>query len=375
MEAIREGKTAFLTVAGGQGSRLGFDGPKGMYPVTPIRRATLFQVFAEKLRGFAEQEKAKIPWYIMTSPLNDAETRRYFEEQRFFGLPESDVVFFTQGTLPTLDQTGRLLLDENGGLFQNPDGHGGLVTALRRHKLLDEMKSRSVEYLFYFQVDNPLVNVPDPEYLGHHILAGARVAAKVIPKRSPEEKVGVISILDGRPCIVEYSDLSPENMHARNEDGTLKFLQGSIAIHIFNVSFLASDRLELPLHVARKEVRVMDPATGQITETPGIKFERFIFDVVPQAGDVLFYEISREDEFSPVKNAEGLDSPETCERDQIAKAARMLAQSQVEVPRDGEGNPSVKLEISPLYAWNSAALARRLEGADIRIDEDTLLLD
>ena len=371
-KAIEAGKTALLTVAGGQGSRLGFEGPKGMFAVTPIRRASLFQVYAEKILGFERASGVALPWYIMTSPLNHERTREYFDENGWFGLAESRVEFFQQGTLPTLDTDGQLLLDETGGLFKNPDGHGGLVTALRKRGLLDQMQERGAEYLFYFQIDNPLVTVPDPEYLGHHIVADAQVAAKVIAKRSPDEKLGVIATRAGKPCIVEYSDLGKTNMQATDTAGRLLFGQGSIAIHIFNVSFLSRADVQLPLHAARKTVRAMDPTTGVVEERASIKFERFIFDVIPRSR-ALFFETDRAQEFSPVKNSKGEDSPATCTRDQIRKAAGMLEDCGVEVPKDAAGEPRFLLEISPAYAWDTATLKARLKDVDIRIDGDLLL--
>ncbi len=375
LAAAAAGKAAFLTVAGGQGSRLGFDGPKGVFPVTPIRRASLFQVFAEKLLGFCRAERATMPWYIMTSPENHGPTVDYFADHGFFGLPAEDVLFFPQGTLPTLDAEGRLLLAADGGLFRNPDGHGGLVQALVRNGMIDDMRRRGVEHLFYFQVDNPLVIAPDLLFLGCHIAAGADVSVKVIPKRSPDEKLGVIAVAGGKACIVEYSDLDGEHMYARDSRGRLLFEQGSIAIHIFRVEFLARRAADLPLHVARKKVKAMDPATGGAVEIEAVKFERFIFDLLPLADKVLFYETIRQDEFSPVKNRDGLDSPETCERDQVALAARMLEACGVLVPRDGSGTPRARLEIAPTYAWDLAALKARLAGADIRIDGDRLFAD
>lgn len=375
LAAAQAGKAAFLTVAGGQGSRLGFDGPKGVFPVTPIRRASLFQVFSEKLLGFCKATGARMPWYIMTSPENHRATADYFARNRCFGLREQDVLLFPQGTLPTLDAGGRLLLAADGGLFRNPDGHGGLVQALVRNRMIEDMRSRGVEHLFYFQVDNPLVIVPDPLFLGYHIEGGADVSVKVIPKRSPDEKLGVVALAGGKACIVEYSDLDQERMYARDAGGRLLFEQGSIAIHVFRVEFLARRAADLPLHVARKKVKAMDPAGGGVVEMEAVKFERFIFDLLPLAGRVLFYETVREDEFSPVKNRDGLDSPQTCERDQVALAARMLESCGVAVPRDAGGAPRWKLEIAPTYAWNTAALKRRLAGADIRIEGDRLFAD
>ena len=188
-EFIASGKTAFITVAGGQGSRLGFDGPKGIFPISPIRKASLFQIFAEKLLSAGLKYGVSIPWYMMTSSLNHEHTCSYFEKNSYFGLDKEQVTFFSQGILPSFDDSGKLILAEDGGLFKNPDGHGGLIRALKRNKLLADMQERGIEELFCFQIDNPLVNVPDPTFLGTHIAAGAQVSSKVIRKAFPEEKI------------------------------------------------------------------------------------------------------------------------------------------------------------------------------------------
>jgi UDP-N-acetylglucosamine/UDP-N-acetylgalactosamine diphosphorylase len=375
-EALANGLAAFVTVAGGQGSRLGFKGPKGLFPVTPLRKATLFQLFAEKLLAASGKYRTSIPWYIMTSPQNHDETVVFFREKGYFDLPREDVILFNQGELPSFSPEGELLLAADGGLFKNPDGHGGLILALRNNGLFDDMTSRGVKELFYFQVDNPLVNVPDPTFLGFHLRAGSQVSTKVIGKRNPEEKLGTIGYVNGRPGIIEYSDLDEESMYARDEKGQLLYSHGSIAVHLMNVAYLSRKGLKLPYHLARKRIRCLNYSHGraEIVEKEGIKLETFIFDTIPHADRVLFYETLREEEFAPLKNKNGDDSIETCLAGQIEKAARYLAACGVEVPRDEEGRSLYRLEISPLFAPDLPTLKERLAGTIPILDGEKLFV-
>jgi UDP-N-acetylglucosamine/UDP-N-acetylgalactosamine diphosphorylase len=374
-QAIREGRTALLTVAGGQGSRLGFDGPKGMFPITPVRKASLFQVTAEKILAAARTYGASSPWLIMTSPQNHQATREYFETQGFFGLPRDEVFFFTQGVLPSLDPSGRLLLAPEGGLLYNPNGHGGVVEALRASGLLEKLACRGVEEIFYFQVDNPLVTVPDPVFLGFHRRARSQVSSKVVRKAYPEEKLGVICLADERPSVVEYSDAPAQLMSARDAAGALVYAQGSIAIHILNVDFLSRPNLTLPYHQARKRVRTLIPGASatEIEEREAVKFEMFIFDTIPLAERALFFEVRRADEFAPLKNSEGVDSIQTCLRGQTEKHAAWLEACGVTVPRGPDGLSLHAVEISPLFAADPRALAARRASLMDSLDGDTLL--
>ena len=374
-EEIRRGTCAFLTVAGGQGSRLGFEGPKGMFPVTPIRKLTLFALFAEKLLAARRRYGAKIPWLVMTGPQNHAATEEYFRGVDWFGLGRETVHLFPQASLPSFSPDGLLVMAPHGGLFSNPNGHGGVIDALRAAGLLDAMEALGVRHLFYFQVDNPLVRVPDPLFLCFHCRARSMVSSKVIAKAYPEEKLGVIVISGGRPAVIEYSDLDPALMHERSADGRLRYLQGSPAIHLLDVSFLKDPRLVLPWHLARKKAVTLNPAAGgaETQERDVVKLERFIFDCIPLAGSALFFETEREEEFSPLKNREGVDSIETCRRGQVEQAARWLQDVGVTVPRDGEGRSAHAIEISPLFAADRSALAARRGQIPDSVDEDTLL--
>jgi len=374
-DLIRRGKTAVLTVAGGQGSRLGFNGPKGMFPISPIRKLTLFALHAEKLLAARRWYGAPIPWLVMTSPANRRETEEYFRRENWFGLGSSSILFFSQGMFPTLSTNGGLLLAPDGGLLFNPNGHGGVINALRNTGVLQEARDRGVEELFYFQVDNPLVRSPDPLFLGFHYSEGSRMSSKVIAKAYPEEKLGVIALVGGRPCVIEYSDLDDKFMRATGPDGKLLFSHGSIAIHVLNVDFLLGEPLSLPLHIARKRVKTLKPiAEGtEIGEEDSVKMETFIFDAISLAGKAIFFETTRSEEFAPLKNREGVDSIETCIRGQVEKAAHWLTSCGVQVPRDSSGTPLHAIEISALFAWDSGVLAAKRGSIRDRIDEDTLL--
>jgi len=375
-ELIRRGGTAFLTVAGGQGSRLGFDGPKGMFPISPLRKLTLFALHAEKLLAARRWFGVEIPWLIMTSPSNRAETESYFRKESWFGLGSSSVIFFSQGTLPSLSPDGRLLMSPDGGLFFNPNGHGGVIEALTSTGALQEALDRGVQELFYFQVDNPIVKVPDPVFLGFHRREGSQISSKVIEKAYPEEKLGVIAIAAGRPCVIEYSDLDQRLMLARGPDGKLLFSQGSIAVHVLNVDFLSRARHSLPLHIARKKVKALKPALRgtEIGEEDAVKMEMFIFDAIPIADKAVFFETDRREEFAPLKNREGMDSIATCVRGQVEKAAGWLSACGVDVPRDSEGRSVHTIEISALFAWDQRVLGAKRGSLRDRIDEDTLLV-
>ena len=371
---LAAGKVAAFVVAGGQGSRLGHEGPKGTYPATPLTGKPLFQVFAEKLLARGRRAGRAIPLLVMTSPLNDGETREFFARHGHFGLDPADVAFFPQGTLPAVDATGRLLLAEPTRLFRSPDGHGGSLRALHGSGELDRLRDRGVEHVFYFQVDNPLVDLCDPVFLGHHVTEGSEYSCKVVRKRDPGEKVGVVARRGGRPCVVEYSDLPADLRDARLPDGSLRFKEGSIAIHALTLDFIArlnEGGFQLPFHQARKAIPVYEQ--GRFVEVPGIKFETFVFDALPFARQVAVLEVPREREFSPIKNRDGADSPATSRADQTRLFAGWLERVGVTVPRDGAGQPRHTIEISPLFADGPDALLARRQRLPDAVAGDLLL--
>jgi UDP-N-acetylglucosamine/UDP-N-acetylgalactosamine diphosphorylase len=364
--ALRNGEVAVLLVAGGQGSRLGFEHPKGMYPVGPVSRKSLFQIHGEKVLAISRRYGVPLPFLIMTSSATDEETKAFFRELSYFGLRHEEVFFFRQGAMPALDlASGRLLMKEPGRLFLGPDGHGGTLTALASSGLLEKLRKRGVKHVFYFQVDNPLVHIADPEFVGHHIAAAAEVSSKVVAKRGPEEKMGVLASINGRCTIIEYSDLPAKLASQTDDSGRLRLWAGSPAIHLFDVAFLfrmTADPESMPFHVARKKVPHID-ARGQRVEPKtenALKFERFIFDVLPAAKRWAVVETLREEEFAPLKNASGADSPATTEQAISNLAADWITRAGGSVPRRSDGSAAVALEISPLYALDAEELASKL---------------
>lgn len=350
MELLMGGKVGAFLVAGGQGTRLGYDGPKGEFPVTPVRNKPLFQVFAEQLLFWGRTTGHVVPWAIMTSELNDAATRAFFERHGHFGYPKDAVIFFRQGMVPAFSFDGRLLLEAKDSLALAADGHGGSLTALKRSGTLDLLRSRGIEHLSYFQVDNPLVYCIDPLFLGLHDLTGSEMSSKTVTKSHALEKVGNFCVVDGKLQVIEYSDL-PETLATKtNPDGTRVFNYGSIAIHAMRLSFIErltrSGSVSLPWHRAEKKVACIDDAGQPVRpEKPNaVKLEQFVFDAIPLAENPIVFETLRDEEFSPVKNADGADSPLTSRRDQSARARRWLRAAGVAVDDDAT------VEISPLYA-------------------------
>ena len=361
-EMIKAGKIACFTVAGGQGSRLGFDGPKGKFPGGTVTGKSLFQIFAEGVRAARDAYDASIPWYIMTSPINHDETVAFFEEHDYFGLPKADVSFFSQGVMPSFDmKTGKLLLAQKHQVATNPDGHGGSLKALYTSGAIDDMKRRGVEHISYFQVDNPLVRAVDPVFLGLHATtpdSSGEMSTKVVRKTDPAEKVGILARAGGTTTVIEYSDLPEELATQLSPDGTLAYSAGNIAIHAIGVAFVeklntSPGGFALPYHRAEKKIPHINPDTGERVEPTvnnGVKLETFVFDAIPLAEKSLVLETLRVEEFAPIKNATGNDSPESCAFLQTARAAKWLEAHGVAIPRKDDGTPDCTLEISPLYA-------------------------
>ena len=360
---LRAGRVGVLLVAGGQGSRLGFDGPKGAFPIGPVSDAVLFHFHARKVLALGRRYGAPIPFYILVSDTNHAATRACFESHDWFGLNPKQVCFFEQGMWPALDAEGKIILDSPGHIFLSPDGHGGTLSALMASGALADMERRGLSTVFYFQVDNPMVEVADPAFVGRHLLEKADISIKVCAKRDPQEGLGVVIERDGHCEMVEYSELTEEQKNRRTADGELFFRYGSVAIHLFALPFLKQQALaDLPLHVAHKKIPVCaeDGAVVSPAKPNGYKFEKFVFDVLPAAKQVVNLAFDRREEFSPVKNAVGVDSPATTRRDLSAKWARWLKAVGVVVPEDAAGDPLVPVEIDPCFALDPADLVARL---------------
>jgi UDP-N-acetylglucosamine/UDP-N-acetylgalactosamine diphosphorylase len=274
----------------------------------------------------------------MTSETTDAPTRELFARHAHFGLPADEISFLRQGMVPSFDFEGRLILAEPGRIMENPDGHGGALTALLHSGALDDMQRRGADTLFYYQVDNPLVRIADPVFLGFHAQAGAEMSCKVVRKRDAAEKAGVVARIDGRPGVVEYTELDDVHRHARDASGELVYWAGNTAIHAFDLAFAERVAREaerwLPFHASQKPIPTLD-AEGRPMHPGapnGHKLERFVFDALPAARGVCVVETARADEFSPVKNATGSDSVATARRDLVAQVAAWLRAAGIEAP-------------------------------------------
>jgi UDP-N-acetylglucosamine/UDP-N-acetylgalactosamine diphosphorylase len=362
---ISAGKVAPFVVAGGQGTRLGFDGPKGGFAITPVQNKTLFQIFAETIVEASGRYGIALPWYVMTSPLNHDQTRDIFQRNHYFGLDKNDVFIFEQGTLPNFGFDGRILLADNATLSSSPDGHGGSLKALFQSGALAHMKERGAEFISYFQVDNPLVNILDPLFIGLHALDRAEMSSKAVLKNRPKEKVGNFCLADGKLTVIEYSDLPDEIAQKRRPDGTLLFQLGSIAIHIINTAFvekLNTRGFQLPPHRAVKKIPCVDESGNQVEPAGpnGIKLETFVFDALPLACRSVTLQTPRAEEFGPVKNATGTDSVETARQLMVARAADWLESAGVNIPRKPDGSPDCLIEIAPGFALERSDIKEKL---------------
>jgi UDP-N-acetylglucosamine/UDP-N-acetylgalactosamine diphosphorylase len=360
-EALAAGEVGVLLVAGGQGSRLGFEHAKGLYPIGPISEASLLQIHLEKALAATRRYGRPVPVYLMTSPVTHNEQVEFLEKHDRFGLKKEDLIVFCQGTMPAVDAaTGKLLLAAEDSLFLSPDGHGGMVAALAASGALEDMRRRGIRELFYLQVDNPLVPICDPEIIGHHVAAESDMTSIAVAKLDPRDRLGNFVMLDGRMQVIEYSDFPDDVAEKRAADGSLIFWAGSIAVHVFDVAFLERSvglKESLPFHVARKKVPFIDER-GQLVESDepnALKFERFIFDLLPHAKNPVVVECAEEDVFAPLKNAPGAerDTAEYVQRFMVAQHRRWLEAAGVEV------SPNVAVEISPLWALDAEGVEAR----------------
>jgi UDP-N-acetylglucosamine/UDP-N-acetylgalactosamine diphosphorylase len=362
-QALKAGEVGVLLTAGGQGSRLGFDQPKGMYPIGPVSNASLLQIHLEKALAAAERYGAAMPVYMMTSPVTHEEQVAFLGEHRRFGLPDDDVFVFCQGTMPAVDaKSGKLILAAKDKLFLSPNGHGGTVAALADTGAIAHMRRRGIKHLFYLQVDNPLVPIGDAEFIGYHLLAESELTSMAVTKQAPQDKLGNFVGVDGRVEVIEYSDFPNDVAGERDASGTLKFWAGSIAVHVFAVDFLERAlRLKdaLPFHVARKKVPYIDEA-GKLVKTDepnALKFERFIFDLLPHAKNSIVVEYAEHEVFAPLKNASGAerDTPEYVKEFMCDQHRSWLTAAGVKVADD------VAVEISPLWALDAEGVAARAD--------------
>jgi UDP-N-acetylglucosamine/UDP-N-acetylgalactosamine diphosphorylase len=362
-DALAQGRVGVLIVAGGQGSRLGFDHAKGLYPIGPVSRASLLAIHFQKVLAAGRRYGTRVPVYVMTSPATHEEQVDFVARHGRFGVSENDLCIFCQGTMPAIDAaSGKILLAAKDRVFLSPDGHGGTVAALSKSGTLEDMARRGVEHLFYLQVDNPLVPICDAELIGAHLLTESELTSIAVAKQGPRDKLGNFVSIDGRAHVVEYSDFPDDVAERRDARGELVFWAGSIAVHVFARSLFEralSLTAALPFHVAKKKVAHVDDKGRLIepAEPNALKFERFIFDLLPHAANPLVVEYPESQVFAPLKNAAGAerDTAEYVQQMMIAEHARWLREAGTQA---AEG---VAVEISPLWALDAAAVMERAD--------------
>ncbi len=314
LQTIREGKVAAVLLAGGMGTRLGSDDPKGVYNIGITKDVFIFQRLVENLMDVVRESGTFIDLYVMTSEKNDEKTRAFFEEKQYFGYEKEHVFFFRQETAPATDYEGQIYLEEKDRMATSPNGNGGWFLSLERTEIGKRMNEKGIEWLNVFAVDNVLQRIADPVFIGATIRENCLVGEKVIKKSAPDEKVGAICLEDGRPSIIEYYELTPELMGAKNENGENAYDFGVILNYLFDVKELRriADKA-LPFHRVEKKIPYLSGSGGQVkpSEPNGYKYEALVLDMVHEMDRCLAFEVEREKEFAPIKNKTGVDSVES----------------------------------------------------------------
>lgn len=314
---IKEGKYAVVTMAGGQGTRLGHKAPKGTFDIGEGINKSLFEALSDTLKEAIKTYGVSIPWYIMTSRENNQDTIKFFEQHNYFGMNQKDVNFFIQGELPMIDTNGKILVDENGFVKEAADGHGGIFEAMYEDGVLEDMTKRGIQWIFIAGVDNVLAKMVDPILTGLAIKRNCLAAGKSVVKSNSKERVGVFCKKDNKPNVIEYTEITDEMAEATDENGELLYGESHILCNLFNIKALQDiSKNKLPYHSAFKKAKCI-AEDGQLiepTEPNAYKFEAFIFDAFERLEDMAIMRVKREEEFAPVKNAEGVDSPETARK-------------------------------------------------------------
>jgi UDP-N-acetylglucosamine/UDP-N-acetylgalactosamine diphosphorylase len=371
LEAIVKSSVATVIMSGGQGTRLNYDGPKGMFDMGLPSKRSIFKIHMDNIRAVRDMARKQqssdapactIPVYIMTSDLNTEIIKQYFVDNKFFGYGEEDVYFFEQGLEPCISMDGKIILESERAIAMAPDGNGGLYNALRKSGAFEHMVSRGVGHLHIYGIDNVLTRAADPLFVGSCIAQGSEIGNKVVWRANASEKVGVAVEKEGRMAILEYSEIPSELADAVDDTGKLTYGAGNICNHYVRASFLRDvvfKNLIQMYHLAPKKIPYLDLASGEVV-TPqsnnGVKLEMFIFDVFPLAAKWTVLEVTREDEFAPVKNASGskTDSPDTAREMITAQAVKWLAAVGATVHRGASGAEHV--EISPFKSLGGEGL-------------------
>ena len=313
-EEVQRGKLAVVTMAGGQGTRLGHDGPKGTFDIGLDSHKSLFELLCDSLKEANNKYNVVIPWYIMTSNENNEQTVEFFKKNNYFKYPKEAIRFFIQGEIPMIDTNGKILLDEQGFIKKAADGHGGIFNALDKNNIIKDMEKRKIEWVFISGIDNPLAKMVDPLFMGFVTKEGSLIGSKTIIKRSPDEKVGVFCKKNNRPYVIEYIEITDEMANLRDSSNELVYGESHILLNMFNIKILQELREnKLPYHKAFKKANYINQ-NGELIigkEPNAYKFETFIFDAFASVEKMSILRTKREEEFAPVKNKEGNDSPET----------------------------------------------------------------
>ncbi|KAL3494297.1 nucleotide-diphospho-sugar transferase [Aspergillus germanicus] len=380
LDLVSENQVAVVLLAGGQGTRLGSSQPKGCFDIGLPSHKSLFQIQGEriaKLQLLAKKKSGKdavIPWYVMTSGPTRKPTEEYFQENNYFGLDKSNVTIFEQGVLPCISNEGKILLESKSKVAVAPDGNGGIYQALLTSGVREDMRKRGIKHIHAYCVDNCLVKVADPVFIGFAASKNVDIATKVVRKRNATESVGLILQKNGKPDVVEYSEIDKETAEAKDpkNPSLLKFRAANIVNHYYSFEFFDSIETwahKMPHHIARKKIPCVNTENGEIVkpEKPnGIKLEQFVFDVFPMLSLDKFasIEVRREDEFSPLKNARGTgeDDPDTSKRDIMSQGQRWIETAGGVVVTEED---AVGVEVSPLISYGGEGL-EFLKGREIR---------
>lgn len=356
-EMLRKGKVGIFLVAGGQGTRLGYDKPKGTYPIGPITKKSIFQYHAEKIVNLQMRYNCVLPWYIMVSESNKKETKSFFEKHDYFNLNPSDVYFATQPMVPCLDEQGKFMLESPYSIAMNPNGHGGTIQTIIEQNIINDARNRGIEALSYFQVDNWAVKVADPRFIGYHFLNQSEMSSKIVRKNSLREPVGVHCLCDGVYRVIEYSELDiyPQLLEL-DENGNMKFFAGNPAMHIISLNFVDKvyrEFQEFPWHKAHKKIPYIDEHGNLIKpEQPnGYKFETFIFDALRfTSHPPVAIEIDRSGEYTPIKQYYGDNSVIAARKSMTKFWGKWLEKAGYPIEEFIKNNDSFYIEISPIFA-------------------------
>ncbi len=325
IDALKHGKVAAVLLAGGQGTRLGFDKPKGMFNIGVNRELYIFECLINNLMKVVEITGRWIPLCIMTSEKNNTDTVSFFKEKNYFGYNSDHIYFFIQEMAPSVDYNGKIYLESKSRISTSPKGNGGWFASLKKAEILDKLVAQGVEWLNVFSVDNVLQKIADPMFIGAVIKSNCKSGSKVVAKKDPHERVGAMCLEDGKPSIVEYFELTEEMAEQRLENGELAYKYGVILNYLFNIRELETiSKTAMPLHIVEKKIPYIDEnGVLQHPDKPnGYKFETLILDMIHMSESCLPYEVERNKEFAPVKNAEGVDS--------VATARKLLKENNIE---------------------------------------------